>query len=167
MAETRQICHNRDEPGSRGHITRMASRGPGYNKVPQGLFFFYSVPLMAIPLSPCVSVSFYVLFSPPPLHPPQFAVNFFSPKSQTRSTNSPSHFSSISHLLSLRLSWGTVYIRAQQSPAPLVATATSLITASTVFFLSASFFFFLPPVLYFSFSRLPFPPSPHPLEKHL
>lgn len=118
----------------------MASQGPRCNKVPQGLFFSYTVPLMAIPLSPCVSVSFYVLFSPPPLYPPNLLSFFFSPKSQTRSTNSPSHFSSISHLLSLRLSWGTVYIRARQRPAPLVAMATSLITASSVFLLSASFF---------------------------
>lgn len=48
-------------------------------------FFFYTVLLMAIPLSPCVSVSFYVLFSPSPLcllyppPPPQFAVKLSFP----------------------------------------------------------------------------------------
>ena len=69
--------------------------------------------------------------------------------------------SSIFHSLSLRLSWGTIYIRAQQSPAPLVAMATGLITAST---LSPSFLY--PPtlVLHLSLSLPPLSFPLHPLE---
>lgn len=82
--------------------------------------------------SMCVRLSFMSCFLPP-----LSTFLFFSLfRPQPRSTNSPPRLlplsSSISHSLSLRLSWGTIYIRAQQSLAPLVAMATSLITASTL-----------------------------------